>query len=501
MKLWYFCRYHFQTPEFESTLVTAKQRYGGLFELTVFCPNSSYEVAEQLGVKIQGFVPISHNIRTALCEEFSLSYTAKNALRSALESKNAPDAIVFPQGNAYAYYTVLDSYIESDFYAHLPIFIEPSIVNSNTPPQYLLPYWWLHQQEDFCIKNSHGLVPENCEDFVQLIKNVKANVFVPQVFPFITVRPQTFVPTSLENNEKGLLTVIIPYYNLGRTLPETLKSAFESDYPKMEIILINDGSTDADSIRVLAEQRALYPNLRVIEQENKGLSYVRNLGMNISKGEFLTYLDSDDIVASSYYSRCIKLLNQYSNAGYVGSWLQLFEEGTDIVPYFCGSLPSLLLYNSQAPLCVSRKNLYANFGQNKLQMKKGLEDHDAWLSLAENGWFGIMIPEALCNYRISHASMSAQFSRDITHEKHMRLFETLQANHAALYHEYQDEVYNLITCNGPGYLWNGTGIRTGVPDLLTRLAALENEFNLARNHIQNLENSRVFKLINKLKGR
>ncbi|MEG1105035.1 MAG: glycosyltransferase family A protein, partial [Oscillospiraceae bacterium] len=271
-------------------------------------------------------------------------------------------------------------------------------------------------------------------------------------------------------NKAGLLTVIIPFYNLGNSLSETLESAFNSDYPSLEIILIDDGSTDADSLRVLESEQLKYPSLQVIHQKNQGLSAVRNLGAALAKGEFITYLDADDMVMPKYYSRCISLLQQYNNIGYVGSWLQLFGESSDIVPYFQSSLPALLLYNSQASFCVSRKDVYSTFGQNKESMCVGFEDHDAWLSLAENGWFGIMIPEALCNYRISHASMSAQFSRDITHEKHMRLFEILQANHAALYHEYQDEVYNLITCNGPGYLWNGTGIRTGVPDLLTRLA-------------------------------
>ncbi|MEG2022260.1 MAG: glycosyltransferase family A protein, partial [Oscillospiraceae bacterium] len=387
MKLWYFCPLSEDDEGFGTAVQNAVRRYAAHFSLTILFPDKTLKSTTTGHYCMQSFISGNSIVRGFVAEEFALSYEAQLAVRDTANLQKLPDVIVFPEKDAFAYYTVLYSYIDSEYYKQCRIFIEPSAKAADDFPKYLLPYWWIAQLSAFCLENSRGAVPVNSDEFVQMINSTQGADFAPNVFPLLTKRVQT--PPAVAPNKAGLLTVIIPFYNLGNSLSETLESAFNSDYPSLEIILIDDGSTDADSLRVLESEQLKYPSLQVIHQKNQGLSAVRNLGAALAKGEFITYLDADDMVMPKYYSRCISLLQQYNNIGYVGSWLQLFGESNDIVPYFQSSLPALLLYNSQASFCVSRKDVYSTFGQNKESMCAGFEDHDAWLSLAENGWFGI----------------------------------------------------------------------------------------------------------------
>lgn len=96
-----------------------------------------------------------------------------------------------------------------------------------------------------------------------------------------------------------LVSVIIPTFNRAHMIGDALKSVFQQTYKNIEVIVIDDGSTDGtqDFIHNLN-----LPHLRYIKQENAGASAARNHGIAVSKGIYITFLDSDDI----YESRCIE---------------------------------------------------------------------------------------------------------------------------------------------------------------------------------------------------
>ena len=149
----------------------------------------------------------------------------------------------------------------------------------------------------------HAALPEHqicARDLAQFSQTKFSHRTVPQNFPFLTVRPQD--PVADVTCEQGLLSIIIPYYNLGASLAKTLESVFAVDYPNYEVIIIDDGSTERDSVSILRKMELLYPNLKVIRQENHGLSYVRNRGCEIAQGEYITFLDADDLIAPRFLS-------------------------------------------------------------------------------------------------------------------------------------------------------------------------------------------------------
>lgn len=90
------------------------------------------------------------------------------------------------------------------------------------------------------------------------------------------------------------LSIIIPVYNTEQTLGRCINSVLQSSLNNFEIILTNDGSTD-NSANICEFYKNNYPQqIQAIHQKNQGLSAVRNAGLDISKGQYITFIDSDD---------------------------------------------------------------------------------------------------------------------------------------------------------------------------------------------------------------
>lgn len=118
------------------------------------------------------------------------------------------------------------------------------------------------------------------------------------------------------------LSIVIPVYNVEAYLEECLNSCLEQNIPHSdyEIIAINDGSRDG-SLDILNRYAAKYPNITVLTQENKGQSVARNRGVEIAKGEYIWFIDSDDWIEKNCLSSLLGftedmvMFNGFINAG------------------------------------------------------------------------------------------------------------------------------------------------------------------------------------------
>ena len=106
-------------------------------------------------------------------------------------------------------------------------------------------------------------------------------------------------------NEIDLISVIIPVYNVEKTLKRCVDSVLEQSYVNIEIILVDDGSTDR-STEICERYAENFSNIRVLHQENSGPSEARNNGVKIAKGEYIIFLDSDDWWESDFILKCMK---------------------------------------------------------------------------------------------------------------------------------------------------------------------------------------------------
>ena len=97
-----------------------------------------------------------------------------------------------------------------------------------------------------------------------------------------------------------LISVIIPIYNTQKYLKKCIDSVESQSYNNIEIILVNDGSTDS-SEKIIRPYLQKYENIKYYKKENGGLSDARNYGMPYATGEYIAFLDSDDYVESTMY--------------------------------------------------------------------------------------------------------------------------------------------------------------------------------------------------------
>lgn len=111
---------------------------------------------------------------------------------------------------------------------------------------------------------------------------------------------------NTDKKEYGI-SVIMPCYNIEKYVEETLKSVLNQSFKDYEIICLNDGSTDG-TLQILNRYQELYSNIRVISNENHGVAYERNIGIQSSKGKYIYYMDSDDLIKEN----CLETLYNYA---------------------------------------------------------------------------------------------------------------------------------------------------------------------------------------------
>ncbi len=109
---------------------------------------------------------------------------------------------------------------------------------------------------------------------------------------------------------KPLISVIIPVYNTAIFLPRCLHSVLQNTYPNLEVICVNDGSTDA-SPQILQSFMEADARVSVITQENRGVSMARNAGMEAATGDYITFIDSDDYIHPEYFDILLQAALRY----------------------------------------------------------------------------------------------------------------------------------------------------------------------------------------------
>ncbi|MCA9935271.1 MAG: glycosyltransferase [Ardenticatenaceae bacterium] len=188
------------------------------------------------------------------------------------------------------------------------------------------------------------------------------------------------------------ISIIIPAYNQGQYLAAAVQAGLDQTYPDVEVIVVDDGSTDDTAV---VAQSFSDPRVRYVYQENRGLSGARNTGIRHASGDYLTYLDSDDLFLPQKVAILLAEMEKRPSLGFVaGQSIPIDENGSSIGKQFDKGLPAhlpdLLLGN---PLHVGSVLLRREW-QERVgffdETLRSYEDWDMWLRLAvagcEMGW-------------------------------------------------------------------------------------------------------------------
>lgn len=200
------------------------------------------------------------------------------------------------------------------------------------------------------------------------------------------------------------ITIVIPCYNQGIYIRETLESLKPISKELFELKIINDGSTDEYTIQVLGELEK--EGYEIIHQSNQGLAATRNNLIKLAQTPYILPLDSDNRIRPEYIYKSIEILDHNPKVGVVYGDRFLFgdENGHQIIGSF--NLQKLMLYNYIDACAVFRKNVWENVGGYDTEMKLGVEDWEFWLRIAFAGYSFHYIPEILFDYRVLGNSMA-----------------------------------------------------------------------------------------------
>jgi glycosyltransferase involved in cell wall biosynthesis len=225
----------------------------------------------------------------------------------------------------------------------------------------------------------------------------------------------------------ALVSVIIPCYNQGQYLTESIGSVLASDHQKIEIIVVDDGSTDPETCRILGGLD--YPKTRLIRRENGGLAAARNSGIAAAQGRYILPLDADDRIGPHYISLATAALECSPNLGIVYCRAEKFgeEAGQWLLPRF--SRWRMALGNVIFCSAVYRRVDWQAVGGYDETLRRGWEDWDFWLSLLELGRLVRCLPNTGFYYRKNVASMAAGMQPSLKSSLH----DTLIGKHPVFF--------------------------------------------------------------------
>ncbi|HRH32147.1 MAG TPA: glycosyltransferase family 2 protein [bacterium] len=192
---------------------------------------------------------------------------------------------------------------------------------------------------------------------------------------------------------KPLISVIIPTYQHAASLPKCLDSVFAQIYQPLEVIVVDDGSTD-DTQAVLERYAG---RIISIKQENAGANPARNRGLREAKGDYVIFCDADVTMSPGMLERMYGALTQHPEASYAYSGFWFGWKHFKGIPFSADGLKRTNFVHTSS---LVRRADFPGFDD----AIKRLQDWDVWLTMLEHAKVGILVPETLFTVGIDGAS-------------------------------------------------------------------------------------------------
>jgi glycosyltransferase involved in cell wall biosynthesis len=236
-----------------------------------------------------------------------------------------------------------------------------------------------------------------------------------------------YVQTRVERWDTNIpiLSVVIPCYNHGQYIRETLQSLASQTFKDFETIVVDDGSDEQLTSNILEELQNA--GIKVLRQEKSNVATALNLGIRAGRGRYVCCIGADDIVNPTYFEKCLSLLESNLGVAFVYSLVKTFGDEDRIWFTEPFDLRVLLEYNYICAAAMFRKTAWEEVGGFDQRMD-GYEDWDFWLRVGKAGFRGELISETLFNYRRHGTTLNLRSDR-----KYKKLIDHIRANHDDLY--------------------------------------------------------------------
>ena len=221
--------------------------------------------------------------------------------------------------------------------------------------------------------------------------------------------------------EEELVSVIIPAYNAQATLDDTLNSVRSQTHWNLEIVVVDDGSTD-DTVVVAQRHSAVDARVRIIQQANAGVAAARNTGIAATSGRYVAPIDADDLWAPFKIERQLEAAKYRDNVGLVYTWFAVIDQDNRVLRHEDRAnaegpvLRELLLRNlvGNGSSALMLRSAIESVGLYDVGLRasgcEGAEDFKMYLQIAEQYEFAI-VPDYLTGYRERSDNMSSDVAR------------------------------------------------------------------------------------------
>lgn len=200
------------------------------------------------------------------------------------------------------------------------------------------------------------------------------------------------------------VSVVIPFFNHGVFIDETLQSLFDQTFQNFEILIVDDFSTEKKSVKKLEEIKQKYPKINVYHNtKNAGPAFSRNFGVQKANGAFVLPIDSDDKIEQTFLEKALFFLKKEDETHFVYSFIQHFDGDSSLYKTMNPYNFYEELFENKLCICslIRKKSWEKVGGYNELLHENESEDWDFWLKMGKNGFHGKCIPEPLFLYRKS----------------------------------------------------------------------------------------------------
>lgn len=204
------------------------------------------------------------------------------------------------------------------------------------------------------------------------------------------------------------ISVVIPAYNQGKYLEDCLESAYNQTVQAHEILVVDDGSTD-DTYDIakrfeFGEFPLISSPVRVIHQANKGLASARNTGIMNATGDYVLFLDSDDMLEENAIERLSQEIDA-TGADVVAPSFTTFGESSERVILGNFTMEDLKAANRLGYFCAVKRSTLLECGGYNPRMTWGYEDWDLWFDILKRGKVILVLQDTLVRYRTKSFSM------------------------------------------------------------------------------------------------
>lgn len=224
---------------------------------------------------------------------------------------------------------------------------------------------------------------------------------------------------------KPLVSIVTPCYNDAHYIHLPIESVLNQPYENFEMIIVDDGSTNTETLQILKQIR--HPKISIIRQENKGLPSARNTGIRAARGEYILPIDADDKITPICLTRSVEVLNSRPDVAMVYGNYRTFGNEERFIATGKFNTYRILFSNYFVVCSMYRRSAWEDVG-GYTESLEGFADWEFWIKFIEKGWLLEKVKEILFMYHKHGASMVGN-----SHKNYRRIIAQIHSLHPRLY--------------------------------------------------------------------